>query len=61
MRHAIVPIFTFLIGLFLWSAEASAFCGFYVGKAGCIQDPNATVDETHEPGCASSDFSVADC
>jgi hypothetical protein len=33
MRHAIVPIFTFLIGLFLWSAEASAFCGFYVGKA----------------------------
>ena len=33
MRHAIVPLFTFLIGLFLWSAEASAFCGFYVGKA----------------------------
>ncbi|NOU10973.1 MAG: DUF2330 domain-containing protein [Nitrospira sp.] len=33
MRYAIVPIFTFLIGLFLWSAEASAFCGFYVGKA----------------------------
>ena len=33
MRHAIVPIFTFLIRLFLWSAEASAFCGFYVGKA----------------------------
>lgn len=28
-----MPIFTFLIGLFLWSAEASAFCGFYVGKA----------------------------
>ena len=33
MRHAIVPLFTFLIGLFLWSADASAFCGFYVGKA----------------------------
>ncbi len=33
MRHAIVPAFTFLIGLFLWSAEVSAFCGFYVGKA----------------------------
>jgi len=33
MRHAIVPIFSFLIRLFLWSAEASAFCGFYVGKA----------------------------
>jgi hypothetical protein len=32
MRHAIVPIFSFLIGLFLWSAEASAFCGFYVSK-----------------------------
>lgn len=33
MRCVIVPTVTFLIGLFLWSAEASAFCGFYVGKA----------------------------
>ena len=33
MRQILVPTFTFLIGLFLWSADASAFCGFYVGKA----------------------------
>lgn len=33
MRRVIVPTFTFLIGLLLWNAEASAFCGFYVGKA----------------------------
>ena len=33
MRRIIVPTFTFLIGLFFWSADASAFCGFYVGKA----------------------------
>lgn len=33
MRRIIVPTCTFLIRLFLWSAEASAFCGFYVGKA----------------------------
>ena len=28
-----MPIFTFLINLFLWSTDASAFCSFYVGKA----------------------------
>lgn len=26
----------------------------------CIQDPSATVGETHEPDCASSEFSVGD-
>jgi hypothetical protein len=33
MRRIILPTLTFLIGLFIWSGEASAFCGFYVGKA----------------------------
>jgi hypothetical protein len=33
MRRVIVPTVTFLIGLLLWSVDASAFCGFYVGKA----------------------------
>ncbi|MFO0699038.1 MAG: DUF2330 domain-containing protein [Nitrospira sp.] len=33
MRPVLVPFFTFLTCLFLWSADASAFCGFYVGKA----------------------------
>ncbi len=33
MRRLIMPIFTFLISIFLWSTDASAFCGFYVGKA----------------------------
>ncbi|MDP1769925.1 MAG: DUF2330 domain-containing protein [Nitrospirota bacterium] len=33
MRRIIVPTFTFLIGLLIWSSDASAFCGFYVGKA----------------------------
>jgi hypothetical protein len=33
MKHIIMPTFTFLIGLLLWSTDASAFCGFYVGKA----------------------------
>ena len=33
MRRLIMPIFTFLISLFLWNTNASAFCGFYVGKA----------------------------
>jgi hypothetical protein len=33
MRRIIVPLLTMLIGLFAWSGEASAFCGFYVGKA----------------------------
>ncbi len=29
-------------------------------QAGCIQDPNATGGETHEPEGASSEFSVAE-
>jgi len=33
MRRIAVPMLTLLIGLFAWSGEASAFCGFYVGKA----------------------------
>ena len=33
MRSIFVPAFTFLIGLLIWSTDASAFCGFYVGKA----------------------------
>ena len=33
MKRIVVPILTMLIGLFAWSGEASAFCGFYVGKA----------------------------
>ena len=33
MRRILVPTFTILIGLLLWGGEASAFCGFYVGKA----------------------------
>jgi hypothetical protein len=33
MRRIVVPMLTMLIGLFAWNGEASAFCGFYVGKA----------------------------
>jgi len=33
MRRIVVPTFTFLIGLFFWSTDTHAFCGFYVGKA----------------------------
>jgi len=33
MRPVLAPTFIFLIGLLTWSTEASAFCGFYVGKA----------------------------
>lgn len=33
MRRWLVPVLTFTAGLFLWGGEASAFCGFYVGKA----------------------------
>jgi hypothetical protein len=33
MRRALVPTLTFAIGLLAWSGDASAFCGFYVGKA----------------------------
>ncbi len=33
MRHILIPLLTMLLGLCAWSSEASAFCGFYVGKA----------------------------
>lgn len=33
MRRLLIPTLTFLIGLLVWSSDASAFCGFYVGKA----------------------------
>ncbi|MEQ1795759.1 MAG: DUF2330 domain-containing protein [Nitrospira sp.] len=33
MKRLLVPTLTFLIGLLAWSGDASAFCGFYVGKA----------------------------
>ncbi|THJ23675.1 MAG: DUF2330 domain-containing protein, partial [Nitrospira sp. CG24D] len=33
MRRITVPLLTLFIGLFAWSGDASAFCGFYVGKA----------------------------
>ncbi len=33
MRRWLVPVLTFTAGLFLWGGEASAFCGFYVGRA----------------------------
>ena len=33
MNRIVVSAFTFLVGLLIWSADASAFCGFYVGKA----------------------------
>ena len=33
MRRTIVPSLLFALGLLAWSGEASAFCGFYVGKA----------------------------
>ncbi len=33
MRRMIVSTFTLFIGLVAWSGPASAFCGFYVGKA----------------------------
>lgn len=33
MKRFVVPMLTILIGLFAWSSDASAFCGFYVGKA----------------------------
>lgn len=33
MRRLLIPTLTLLMGLFAWSGEASAFCGFYVGKA----------------------------
>ena len=33
MRRVIGSTVMFLLGLFMWSSDASAFCGFYVGKA----------------------------
>lgn len=33
MRRAFSPAFTILLAMFVWTGEASAFCGFYVGKA----------------------------
>lgn len=33
MRRIVVPMLTLFLGLFAWSSDASAFCGFYVGKA----------------------------
>jgi hypothetical protein len=33
MNPVLIPVVTFAIGLLLWGSEASAFCGFYVGKA----------------------------
>ncbi|TKS61580.1 MAG: hypothetical protein EWM72_00328 [Nitrospira sp.] len=33
MRRVLVPLLTFVTSLLLWSDNASAFCGFYVGKA----------------------------
>ncbi len=33
MRRAIVPSLLLMLTLFAWAGDASAFCGFYVGKA----------------------------
>ncbi len=33
MRRALVPSLILFIGLLTWGGDASAFCGFYVGKA----------------------------
>ncbi len=33
MRRAIVPALLLTLSLFAWAGDASAFCGFYVGKA----------------------------
>ncbi len=33
MKRLLLPALTLFIGLFIWSSDASAFCGFYVGKA----------------------------
>lgn len=33
MRRMLVPTLTLFIGLLAWSGSASAFCGFFVGKA----------------------------
>jgi hypothetical protein len=33
MKRILLPALTFLTGLLIWIGDASAFCGFYVGKA----------------------------
>ncbi|MGZ8423131.1 MAG: DUF2330 domain-containing protein, partial [Nitrospira sp.] len=33
MRHLLLPALPLTAGLLAWGSEASAFCGFYVGKA----------------------------
>lgn len=33
MRRTIVPALLLILGLLAWGSDASAFCGFYVGKA----------------------------
>src|SRR5574342_211770 len=33
MKRILLPALTLFIGLLIWSSDASAFCGFYVGKA----------------------------
>lgn len=33
MRRIVLPMLTLFLGLFAWNGDASAFCGFYVGKA----------------------------
>ena len=33
MNHIVLSLFSVVMGLFLWGTDASAFCGFYVGKA----------------------------
>lgn len=33
MNPVLIPLFTLIVSLFLWNSHASAFCGFYVGKA----------------------------
>jgi len=33
MIPVLIPLFTLIFSLFLWDSQASAFCGFYVGKA----------------------------
>jgi hypothetical protein len=33
MSPVLVPLVTFVLNLLLWNGNASAFCGFYVGKA----------------------------
>jgi len=58
------PVHKLAWDAFLAGTEVAKQQGLYgAGQdllKGCIQDPNATVGEKHEPGCASSGFSVAD-